>query len=205
MSYIDKELAQAINNLNRVSKTAVPKATSQSLNRVSKRIISRSVKDTANELKVTQKLVRTRVKHVKATARKPVSYIKLHRGKIPAIAIGAARTQVVRKRGQNLVSAVQRDKRGRYSQRQYSGNTSIKVGRYTFKNAFLQKLSNGRWHIMQRTNDPRYPIEVVALPLVKPITTAFQTHSQRLLASDMPKELKANLNNQLRLILKRRS
>ena len=56
---------------------------------------------------------------------------------------------------------------------------------------------------MRRTSKPRYPIEVVSIPLAAPLTTAFKEELPKLMESDMPKELRASLTNQLRLILTR--
>lgn len=56
---------------------------------------------------------------------------------------------------------------------------------------------------MRRTSRPRYPIEVVSIPLAAPLTTVFKDELPKLMETDMPKELRASLKNQLRLILKR--
>jgi len=204
MSYIDKEIATAINNLNSVSKTAVPRASARSLNKVTTKVVRLSVRDTSKKIRVPQKIVKPRIKVVKAKVKLPVSYIKVRRGNIPAISLGSARTQIRRQRGQYLVSQAQRDSRGRYAKRKFSGNTSIKVGRHIFHNAFLQKLKNGRWHIMQRTTDKTYPIKVVSIPLSQPITRSFQAHSNRMLQSEMPKELKQELARQLKIVITKR-
>ncbi|WP_170864032.1 phage tail protein, partial [Citrobacter freundii] len=79
----------------------------------------------------------------------------------------------------------------------------LKIGPYTFRNAFIQQLANGRWQVMRRVGQARYPIDVVKVPLETPLTVAFTSISKRLIASDMPKELSAALKNQLRIHLKR--
>lgn len=203
MTQIDKELARAIKNLNSVSKSAVPKASAQAINRVSARVVTHSIRETSKKIAVKQAVIRQRVKRVRARASSPVSYIRIRRGNIPAISIGAARTQIKQKRGEFLTSRAQRNGRGRFTKREYAGFTSIRVGKHVFENAFLQKMSNGRWQIMQRTSDARYPIKVVSIPLKMPITQAFQLLGARLLDSDLPKELRAALKQQLRLIIER--
>lgn len=103
-----------------------------------------------------------------------------------------------------------RDK-ARYRQRtvipqktgQKRANSVLRIGPFRFPGAFIQQLENGRWHVMRRTSRPRYPIEVVSIPLAAPLTTAFKDELPKLMESDMPKELRASLKNQLRLILKR--
>lgn len=201
MNDLDWQLANAVKNLSSVKEKAVPKASAMAINRVAARAVSRSVKSTAQAVKVPQKVIRPRAKVRKASVKMPVAYIKVRRYDIPAISIGTARTQIKRQRGKYLVGRVRRGTDGRYQARDVAGETSIRVGRHKFENAFLQKLKNGRWHIMQRTSDRRYPIQVCKVPVVNEITQAFKTHSHQLMKSDMPRELQAALRHQLRLVL----
>ncbi|WP_279025124.1 phage tail protein [Gibbsiella quercinecans] len=181
-----KGLQQAIDNLNSISKTAVPRATAQAVNRVAGRAISRSSSTVAKETRVPRKLVMQRARLKRATVAKPLATVKVNRGNLPAIKLGVARMQISRRRD-NI-----------------NGKGSVlKVGRFTFRNAFIQQLANGRWHVLQRTSKSRYPIDVVKIPLVTPLTKAYKAETKRLLDSDMPKELAATLKNQLRLIIKR--
>lgn len=79
----------------------------------------------------------------------------------------------------------------------------LKIGKFTFRNAFIQQLANGRWQVMQRSGKTRYPIDVVKIPLTDPLTAAYKDETKALMATEMPKELRAALNNQLRLIISR--
>lgn len=179
-------LDQLINNLNAVSKTAVPRAESQAVNRVAGRAISRSASQVSKETKVPLKLVRGRAKLKKASPNRPIATIHVKRGNLPVINLGPVRLQVSRRnRGGGGAGSV------------------LKVGRFSFPGAFVQRLSNGRWQVLRRTSKSRYPIEVVKIPMAAPLTKAFMEQSQALIKSDMPKELAAALNNQLRLVIKR--
>lgn len=80
----------------------------------------------------------------------------------------------------------------------------LKIGRFKFEDAFIQQLSNGRWHVMQRTSNSRYPIDVVKIPLATPLTNAFTAETESLLQTDIPKEMMYALKNQLRLYIKGR-
>lgn len=182
-------IQQAINNLNTISGTAVPVATAQAVNRVAVRAIGRSVKRVSGETQLQQKLIRQRVRLRRASSKQSVPRARLlvNRGNLPAIALGTAKVQLSRKR---------RDKHGRGS--------VLKIGRFKFEDAFIQQLANGRWHVMQRTSNSRYPIDVVKIPLVAPLTQAFTDETESLLKSDMPKELGQALKNQLRLYIKAR-
>ncbi|MDU2940357.1 MAG: phage tail protein [Enterobacteriaceae bacterium] len=181
-----KGLEQAIDNLNGISKTAVPRASAQAVNRVAGRAVSRSVRVVAKDTRVPQKLVRQRARIRKATSRKPRALIRVNRGNLPAIKLGVASVKLSRRK---------RDK--------YGVRSVLAVGRFRFPGAFIQQLKNGRWHILRRTTKSRHPIEVVSIPLALPLTEAFRQELPKLMDSDMPKELRASLKNQLRLILKR--
>jgi hypothetical protein len=181
-----KGLEQAIDNLNGISKTAVPRASAQAVNRVAGRAINRSVRVVAKDTRVPQKLVRQRARIRKATSRKPRALIRVNRGNLPAIKLGVASVKLSRRK---------RDK--------YGVRSVLAVGRFRFPGAFIQQLKNGRWHILRRTTKSRYPIEVVSIPLAVPLTDAFRQELPKVVDSDMPKELRASLKNQLRLILKR--
>lgn len=181
-----KGLEQAMNNLMSISSAAVPRATSQAVNRVAGRAISRSSTRVSKETRVPRRLVVQRARIKKASPNRPVATIKINRGNLPAIKLGAARMQISRRKG---------NVRGMGS--------VLKVGRFTFRNAFMQQLANGRWHVMQRTTKARYPVDVVKIPTTGPLTQAYMDETKSLLQSDMPKELASALRNQLRLIIKR--
>ncbi|MDH7614729.1 phage tail protein [Vibrio cholerae] len=204
MNHIDKQLANAVNNLTALDKSAVPKASAMAINRIANRAISRSVKDTSKAVRVQQKIIRRYARvSKKASPKQPVAYVRVRRNDIPAIHIGEARTQIRRKKGLYQVQSATRSKDGRYTKREISGFTSIKVGKHQFDNAFLQKLKNGKWHIMQRTGEARYPIKMCAIPIRNEITAAFETNSNQLMKTDMPKELSYAIGQQIRLVIRR--
>jgi len=189
-----KGLEKAIENLNSLSRCIVPDATAKALNRVAGRTISHGSRKVAKEATVDDnrkkglpvRLVRQRAKLRKAKPDRLIASIKINRGNLPAIKLGAARTRLSRRKGAK------------------NGHGSVlKVGPYTFRNAFIQQLANGRWQVMRRVGQARYPIDVVKVPLDVPLTEAFTTISKGLIESDMPKELSSALKNQLRIHLKR--
>lgn len=55
---------------------------------------------------------------------------------------------------------------------------------------------------MQRLSLSRYPIDVVKIPVSKPLTEAFEEHAIKVREEDMSKEMQYALNNQLRLYFK---
>ncbi|KEY46650.1 phage tail protein [Citrobacter amalonaticus] len=181
-----KGLEQAIANLNSISTAAVPRASAQAVNRVATRAVNKSVSVVSKDTRVPRKLVKQRARVRRATVKKPRALIRVNRGNLPAIKLGTASVRLSRRK---------RDRRG--------ANSVLRIGPFRFPGAFIQQLKNGRWHVMRRTAKPRYPIEVVSIPLAVPLTTAFKDELPKLMETDMPKELRASLKNQLRLILKR--
>ncbi|MDA5547642.1 phage tail protein [Yersinia massiliensis] len=178
-------LDQLISNLSALSKTAVPRATSQAVNRVAGRAISRSASQVSKSTRVPLKLVRGRTRLKKASPSRPIATIRVKRGDLPVINLGPVRLQISRRNGKGGADSV------------------LKVGRFSFPGGFVQQLSNGRWQVMRRTSKARYPIEVIKIPMAAPLTQAFHNQTKSLLMSDMPKELAAALSNQLRLVIKR--
>lgn len=189
-----KGLERAIQNLNSLSRMIVPDATAKALNRVAGRTISQGSKQVAKEVTVDDnrkkglpvRLVKQRLRLKKARHDRLVASIKINRGNLPAIKLGAARVRLSRRKGAK-----------------HGQGSVLKVGPYTFRNAFIQQLANGRWQVMRRVGRARYPIDVVKVPLEAPLTQAFTTISKNLIQSDMPKELSAALKNQLRIHLTR--
>ncbi|MBU4683266.1 MULTISPECIES: phage tail protein [Cedecea] len=191
-----KGLERAIENLNSINRIMVPQASAWALNRVAANGVSvatrRVAKETiAGDNRVTGiplKLVKQRVRVSKASATgRSTAKIKVNRGNLPAIKLGAAQVRNTRRKGP-LVRK----------------NSVLRIGRYVFRDAFIQQLANGRWHVMKRiAGKSRYPIDVVKIPLAAPLTTAFETEKKRMLEEEMPKQLGYALKQQLRLHLTR--
>jgi hypothetical protein len=91
----------------------------------------------------------------RATVNKPRALIRVNRGNLPAIKLGTASVRLSCRTGQK------------------GANSVLRIGPFRFPGGFIQQLKNGRWHVMRRTSKPRYPIEVVSIPLAAPLTTAF--------------------------------
>ena len=66
-----KGLEQAVENLSRISKTAVPGAAAMAINRVASSAISQSASQVARETKVRRKLVKERARLKRATVKNP--------------------------------------------------------------------------------------------------------------------------------------
>lgn len=199
-----KGLDKTLNNLDALSKRALPRATVQAINRVAARAVSQSVREVSRNTRVPRKLINKRARLTKATLRKPRATIRVNRRDLPAIQLGVASYRLSRRHGMGKGGAV------------------LQIGRFKFPGAFIQRLGNGRWHVLQKLPDAKtatgrmetglnigrtkkgsYSIEVVKIPLAAPLTTAFNNNVKNIVESDMSKELAAALNNQVRLILKK--
>ncbi|ELS1361141.1 phage tail protein, partial [Salmonella enterica] len=138
------------------------------------------------------RLVKQRVRLWKASPRfdvgKQYARIRINRGNLPAIKLGTAQVRLTRRKGQLL-----------------RGGSVLKIGPYLFRDAFIQQLANGRWHVMKRIEGKkRYPIDVVKIPLAAALTQNFEEAKSRIIAEEFPKELASSLKQQLRLYLTRR-
>ncbi len=189
-----KGLEQAVENLSRISRTAVPGAAAMAINRVASSAISQSVSQVARETKVRRKLVKERARLKRATVKNPQARIKVNRGDLPVIKLGNARVVLSRRR---------RRKKGQRSSLKGGGSVLV-VGNRRIPGAFIQQLKNGRWHVMQRVaGKNRYPIDVVKIPMAVPLTTAFKQNIERIRRERLPKELGYALQHQLRMVIKR--
>ncbi|MXF06689.1 phage tail protein [Escherichia coli] len=191
-----KGLENAIHNLNSLDTRMVPQASAWAINRVAQKAVSfathQVARDTVagdNRVKgIPFRLVKERVRILKASpSGKMYARIRVNRGNLPAIKLGPARVRLAR-RGGKL---------------RYRGSV-LRVGKYLFRDAFVQQLANGRRHVMHRTNGKaRYPIDVVKIPMAGPLTQAYEAARDRIIADELPKQLGYALKQQLRLYLTR--
>ncbi|KEN81174.1 phage tail protein [Escherichia coli] len=176
-----KGLDQAIDNLSRVRKNAIPAASAMTINRVATTAINQSSSQVARETKVRRKLVKERSRLKRATVRNPNARIIVNRGDLPVIKLG------IRMLGRRPDSI-------------------LKAGQHRYQRAFIQRLNNGRWHVMQRlpvAGKKRYPIEVVKIPMAAPLKQAFDENVDRIRRERLPGELASALKQQLRIAIKR--
>lgn len=191
-----KGLENAIRNLNSLDTRMVPQASAWAVNRVAAKIVSVATRQVAqntvagdNQVKgIPLKTVRERVRLLKASpSGKMYARMRVNRGNLPAIKLGTAQVRLAR------------SQHGRNSRHRGS---VLKVGKYLFRDAFIQQLANGRWHVMRRIDGKnRYPIDVVKIPLSGALTQAFEDARDRIIAAEMPKQLGYALKQQLRLHL----
>ncbi|ENX3198526.1 phage tail protein, partial [Salmonella enterica] len=195
-----KGLENAVQNLSSIDRQMIPRASAMTINRLAQKAISFATHKVAKETVagdnhrqgIPFRLVKQRVRLWKASPRfdvgKQYARIRINRGNLPAIKLGTAQVRLTRSKGQLL-----------------RGGSVLKIGPYLFRDAFIQQLANGRWHVMKRIEGKkRYPIDVVKVPLAAALTQHFEEAKNRIIAEEFPKELASSLKQQLRLHLTRR-
>ncbi|ENS2749311.1 phage tail protein [Salmonella enterica] len=196
-----KGLENAVQNLSSIDRQMIPKASAMTINRLAQKAISFATHKVAKETVagdnhrqgIPFRLVKQRVRFWKASPRfdvgKQYARIRINRGNLPAIKLGTAQVRLTRRKGQLL-----------------RGGSVLKIGPYLFRDAFIQQLANGRWHVMKRIEGKkRYPIDVVKIPLAAALTQNFEEAKNRIIAEEFPKELASSLKQQLRLYLTRKT
>ncbi|EEL7011641.1 phage tail protein [Salmonella enterica subsp. enterica serovar Litchfield] len=196
-----KGLENAVQNLSSIDRQMIPKASAMTINRLAQKAISFATHKVAKETVagdnhrqgIPFRLVKQRVRLWKASPRfdvgKQYARIRINRGNLPAIKLGTAQVRLTRCKGQLL-----------------RGGSVLKIGPYLFRDAFIQQLANGRWHVMKRIEGKkRYPIDVVKIPLAAALTQNFEEAKNRIIAEEFPKELASSLKQQLRLYLTRKT
>ncbi|EJV3327979.1 phage tail protein [Salmonella enterica] len=195
-----KGLENAVQNLSSIDRQMIPRASAMTINRLAQKAISFATHKVAKETVagdnhrqgIPFRLVKQRVRLWKASPRfdvgKQYARIRINRGNLPAIKLGTVQVRLTRRKGQLL-----------------RGGSMLKIGPYLFRDAFIQQLANGRWHVMKRIEGKkRYPIDVVKVPLAAALTQNFEEAKNRIIAEEFPKELASSLKQQLRLYLTRR-
>ncbi|EAQ2086527.1 phage tail protein [Salmonella enterica] len=196
-----KGLENAVQNLSSIDRQMIPRASAMTINRLAQKAISFATHKVAKETVagdnhrqgIPFRLVKQRVRLWKASPRfdvgKQYARIRINRGNLPAIKLGTAQVRLTRRKGQLL-----------------RGGSVLKIGPYLFRDAFIQQLANGRWHVMKRIEGKkRYPIDVVKIPLAAALTQNFEEAKNRIIAEEFPKELASSLKQQLRLYLTRKT
>lgn len=195
-----KGLENAVQNLSSIDRQMIPKASAMTINRLAQKAISFATHKVAKETVagdnhrqgIPFRLVKQRVRLWKASPRfdvgKQYARIRINRGNLPAIKLGTAQVRLTRRKGQLL-----------------RGGSVLRIGPYLFRDAFIQQLANGRWHVMKRIEGKkRYPIDVVKIPLAAALTQSFEEAKNRIIKEEFPKELASSLKQQFRLYLTRR-
>ncbi|EEW1313340.1 phage tail protein [Escherichia coli] len=202
-----KGLAQAMKNLDAIDRRAVPRAAATTLNRVAESIIAKTASSVARELAVPRRLIRERIRLQRASADRVYAKVIINTGNLPAIKLGTASVRLSRRK---------RRKKGERSVTKGGGSVLI-VGKRRIPDAFITRLANGRWHVMQRMpwassstgadskgrpKRHRLPTEVVKIPTAGPLAETFER--DRMYREKLPAQMMKAMTHQLRLVLKRK-
>lgn len=195
---LDRDIKKLARKLSDISKSAIPKADAAALKKTAARIKTRVVKDVARETQIQQKHIRKRVySRVKITKDFRQGTITAYRRDIPAISLGVATSLVKSVKGQRLISQSGRDRKGRFTKREFAGNTSIKVGKNTYQNAFINQ-TRGSWQIMRRLTSKAYPIEIIKVKIAPAVDRCLPGYSREMMKGKYPDLLKHELEWRLK-------
>ena len=159
-------------NIRKLANQVAPKAAAKAINKVARS----GTKNVPKEIHVPAKLIRKRARlSQKATSNRPVAKIRVDRRNLPLI---------------RLLENPRRTMRASKGQ--------IRIGKYQIQRGFIQTLANGRKQVMQRQGKERYSIDVVKIPLSRPLTTAFHNELK-----DYSSQIKVELTRELSDILKK--
>ncbi|MGY6072893.1 phage tail protein [Actinobacillus pleuropneumoniae] len=167
-------LSEISRNLERVVNQKLPNAVSRSLNTIARKAMSSATKEVAKDIGVPQKTIRSRSKITKANKSRQMANIRVIRSNMPAIRLFENR-----------------------SNRMWVGRGAIIVGKYAIQRGFIQRLKTGRTHIMQRRGRERYSIDVVKIPLARPLTSSYEKQ-----LNNYPEQIKTELTKNLMVALK---
>ena len=195
---LNRDVQKLARKLSSISKSAIPKADFSALKKTANQRKSKVTKDVAGEVQVQQKHIRKRLyTKVKVTKDYRRGRITAYRRDIPAISLGVATSFVKSVRGQRQISQASRDSKGRFTRREFAGNTSIKVGRRTYNDAFINPV-NGKWQIMRRKTAKRYPVEVITVKIAPAVDRFLPSRSREIMKAKYPDLLKHELEWRLK-------
>lgn len=198
---LSAQVQQLEKRLNTLNDKQAKLARNRAIGRSSKRLATLVSRETAKAERLKVGLIKKKIR-ISQLKKQGMAVVVIGRTAIPAIHIGAARSQVKKRRGKMLVSQSRRDSKGRFAKREHAGNTAIRVGRHVFNNAFLQRLESGRWHILQRKSDKRYPIDLAKIPVEQSINAAANKHSKHIIDEYLPQLLIKDMNYRIDKLIK---
>ncbi|HCP7921485.1 TPA: phage tail protein, partial [Escherichia coli] len=102
--------------------------------------IAKTASSVARGLAVPRRLIRERIRLQRASADRVYAKVIINTGNLPAIKLGTASVRLSRRK---------RRKKGERSVTKGGGSVLI-VGKRRIPDAFITRLANGRWHVMQR-------------------------------------------------------
>ena len=195
---LQRDIAKLSRKLGNISKTAIPKADAVALNQTANRIKTQVIKTVASENQIQQKYIRKRVySRIRISKDYRQGTITAYRRDVPAISLGIATSMVKKAKGRRLISAAGRNVKGRFTKREFAGNTAIKVGRNTYQNAFVNR-ARGSWQIMRRLGKKAYPIEVIKVKISDSVDRCLPQFSRNMMKNAYPSLLQYELQRRLK-------
>ena len=186
MKNVDAQIRLLEGKLSAIKSIEVPSASSSTLNKVSARIKSRVVKGVSKETKIKSSVIRKRVFISRSTVKKQRAKLNVYVRNVAAISLiknpklGAFKRKVA---GKKIANA-------------WVADGSKGYGRYR-KGAGFGKTKLSKQQILRRSSKSRYPVEVVTISIVKPVTRIAKTVSSRIIKNDFAALYAHDLNYRL--------
>ncbi len=186
MKDIDAQIRLLEGKLTAIKSIEVPSASSSTLNKVSARIKTRVVKGVSKETKIKAKVIRKRVYISRSTVKKQRARLSVYTREVAAISLV--------KNPKN--GAFKRKVAGNKISNAWVADGSKGYGRYK-KGAGYGKTKLNKQQILRRSSKSRYPVEVVTISILKPVTRITQTVSSRIIKNDFAALYAHDLNYRL--------
>jgi hypothetical protein len=186
MKSVDAQIRLLEGKLSSIKSIEVPSASSSALNKVSGRIKSRVVKGVSKETKIKAKVIRKRVYISRSTVKKQRAKLNVYTREVAAISLV--------KNAKN--GAFKRKVAGKKISNAWVADGSKGYGRYK-KGAGYGKTKLTKQQILKRSGKSRYPVEVVTISILKPVTRITKTVSARIIKNDFAALYANDLNYRL--------
>ncbi len=176
---LEQQIKQRAKKLNQISKHEAPRASAAALNKTSRMIVPRVIRKVSTEKKVPQKILRKRTFVSRATPRK-------QRAKIYGYAQAVAAVSLLK-----TTQLLKHARRG-------TNRRGVRVAGQQYDGAFINVLrKSGRFQVLRRTTDGRYPLEVIKIPIEDSYERALSTISQQKMKTEFRRLLMHELDYRL--------
>jgi hypothetical protein len=186
MTKLDGQIRQFEGKLTAIKSIEVLRASSSTLNKMTSRIKTRVIKGVSKETKIKPSIIRRKVFIKKSTTKTQMARIRTYVGEVSAISLfktiknGRLRRKVAGKKIQCAFVADGSKGKGRYTKGGGFGKTSLK-----------------RQQVLKRSTSKRYPLEVVKVSILKPVTNHTKTATARVIKRDFSRLYHQDLNYRL--------
>ena len=181
---IEADVQKAVKNLRKISRTIVPESEISALNKAQRRISTVGVKGTAGDAKVSQKVIRARLRTYRANKKKQYASTYIFRRDVSASGLNPKQNRRGVKAGKHSFQGA------------FLADGSKGVGKYRNKKFQATRLT--RQQVLQRQGKGRYPLDVVKVPIASAATQNFQKAARLVMTSEYSGLFRHELNRRIK-------